>query len=81
MIEQGNEYINNAAFGDVVSSYHIEASIAFEHCTAQSFKETNWKRILSYYEWLCKISTSPTNELNRVVAVMEVHGANIALQN
>lgn len=80
LIEQGNEYMNHAAFGDVVSSYHIEAAIAFEHCTAQSFMETNWERILTYYEWLCKISASPINELNKVVAVMEVYGTGAALQ-
>lgn len=79
LIKKGNEYMNYAAFGNVLSTYHIEAAIAFEHCTARSFKETNWKKILMYYGWLCKISTSPVNELNKVVAVMEVHGAAAAL--
>jgi RNA polymerase sigma factor (sigma-70 family) len=80
MIEKGNEYMGKAAFGDVISSYHLQAAIAYEHCSAQSFKETNWERILNYYEWLCKISDSPVNELNKIVAVMEVHGAKTALQ-
>ena len=48
--------------------------------TAKSFKETNWKKILDYYEWLCKIAPSPINELNKVVAVMELYGAAIALE-
>ena len=72
--------MNKAAFGEVVSTYHIEAAIAYEHCSAKSFKETNWKKILNYYEWLCKISHSPINELNKVVAVMELYGAAIALE-
>jgi len=80
MIEKGNEYMGKAAFGDVISSYHLQAAIAYEHCSAQSFKETNWERILNYYEWRCKISDSPVNELNKIVAVMEVHGAKTALQ-
>lgn len=79
LIEEGNEYMNKAAFGDVVSAYHIEAAIAYEHCSAKTFKETNWKRILEYYEWLCKISPSPVNELNKTVAVMELYGGAIAL--
>ena len=80
LIEEGNEYMNKAAFGNTVSTYHIEAAIAYEHCTAKSFKETNWKKILDYYEWLCKIAPSPINELNKVVAVMELYGAAIALE-
>jgi RNA polymerase sigma factor (sigma-70 family) len=81
LIDEGNEYMNKAAFGNVVSSYHIEAAIAYEHCSAKSFKDTNWKKILEYYEWLCRISPSPINELNKVVAIMELYGAAKALQS
>ncbi len=80
LIDEGNEYMNKAASGDMVSTYHIEAAIAYEHCSAKAFKDTNWKRILEYYEWLCRIAPSPINELNRTVAVMELHGATIALE-
>jgi RNA polymerase sigma factor (sigma-70 family) len=80
LIEEGNDYMNKAAFGDTVSTYHIEAAIAYEHCIAGSFEETNWKKILDYYEWLCQIAPSPINELNKVVAVMELFGAAIALE-
>jgi len=80
LIQKGNEYMSKAAFGNVVSTYHLEAAIAFEHCTAESFKETDWNRIVNYYEWLCKISPSPVNELNKVVAIMEVSGAKTALK-
>ena len=81
LIDEGNEYMNKAAFGNVVSTYHIEAAIAYEHCSAKYFKDTNWNRILEYYEWLCKISPSPINELNKAVAIMELYGAEKALQN
>jgi RNA polymerase sigma factor (sigma-70 family) len=79
LIEKGNEYMNKAAFGNALTAYHIEAAIAYEHCAAKTFKDTNWKAILGYYEWLCKISPSPINELNKAVAVMEFHGAAKAL--
>lgn len=79
LIARGNEYMNKAAFGNSVSTYHLEAVIAYEHCAAKSFSKTNWKRILELYEWLCKISSSPVSELNKVVAVMQVHGAATAL--
>lgn len=71
--------MNKAAFGNSISTYHLEAAIAFEHCTAESFNKTNWKRILELYDWLCKTSSSPISELNKAVAVMQVHGAATAL--
>ena len=81
LIEEGNEYMNRAASGDVISTYQIEAAIAFEHCSAKSFKDTNWKKILEYYEWLCNISPSPVAELNKTVAIMQLSGPEEALQH
>lgn len=80
LINEGNAYMNKAAFGNEISTYHIEAAIAFEHCIAESFEQTNWKRILEYYEWLCRISPSPVTELNKAIVVMQVEGATSALQ-
>ena len=80
LIALGNNFMNRAAFGDI-SSYHIEAAIAYEHCTAESFDKTNWQKILELYTWLCNISPSPISELNKVVAIMQVHGAQKALQS
>jgi RNA polymerase sigma-70 factor (ECF subfamily) len=72
--------MDKAAFGNSISSYHLEAAIAFEHCTAKTFENTNWNRILEYYNWLCTISPSPITELNKGVAIMQVHGAEAALR-
>ncbi len=80
LIQKGNEYLNKAAFGGALSAYHLEAAIAFEHCTAENFEQTNWARILQYYEWLCKISPSPVTELNKTIAIMQVHNATVALE-
>lgn len=79
LIDLGNVYMNKAAFGNSISTYHLEAAIAFEHCTAKSFDKTNWQRILELYKWLCNISSSPISALNKAVAVMQVHGAEKAL--
>ena len=81
LIEQGNVYMNKAAFGDSITAYHLEAAIAYEHCIASSFEETNWKQILSYYEWLCNLSPSPICRLNKIIAIMQVYGPQEALQH
>ena len=80
LIELGNDYMNQAAFGNEISSYHLEAAIAFEHCSAENFNFTNWERILELYEWLGKLSSSPISDLNKTVAVMQVHGPEKALE-
>ena len=80
MIAQGNDYMNKAAFGDTISSYHIEAAIAFEHCIADNFEQTNWARILELYDWLVQIAPSEITEINRAVIILKLQGADAALQ-
>ncbi|MBA2613088.1 MAG: sigma-70 family RNA polymerase sigma factor [Bacteroidetes bacterium] len=80
LIEEGSNYFNLAASGEAISSYHLEAAIAFEHCTASSFETTNWKLILNYYNLLCEIAPSPITELNKAVATLQAHGPEKALQ-
>jgi RNA polymerase sigma factor (sigma-70 family) len=80
LISAGNEYMNKAAYGDSISKYHLEAAIAFEHCIAETYENTNWTRILELYERLCRLSSSPILELNKAVATMQVHGPNEALK-
>ena len=74
MIAKGNEYMNKAAFGSDLSSYHIEAAIAYEHCMAASFEQTNWQRILSYYDMLASINPSSIVLLNRLTVIFKVYG-------
>ena len=80
LIAEGNYFMNRAAVGGEVSVYHIEAAIAYQHCIAESISETNWKRILEYYDWLCSLAPSVFAELNRVVAILQVNGPLKALE-
>ena len=80
LIGSGNAYMDKAAFGNIISQYHLEAAIAYEHCTADNYTQTNWERILEYYDWLCGTTPSAVTELNRAVVIMQVHGPAAALQ-
>src|SRR5258707_10089088 len=51
------------------SPYHLEASIAYMHCAARRFEDTNWEAICKYYEALLKIYPSPFAEINYAVAL------------
>jgi RNA polymerase sigma factor (sigma-70 family) len=55
------------------SPYHLEASIAWAHCTALKFEDTDWTAICKYYEALLKIYPSPFAEINYAVALQYNH--------
>jgi RNA polymerase sigma factor (sigma-70 family) len=74
LIEQGNALLNKAAFGDTISSYHVEAAIACEHCMAASIEETNWQNILKYYDLLVALQPSSVVMLHRLMVVCKVAG-------
>ncbi len=80
LIAEGNAYLNKAAFGTRLSSYHIEAAIAFEHCSAPDFTQTNWQRILAYYDLLLQLQPVAVVALNRLIVVYELYGADAALK-
>jgi len=74
IISQGNNYLNQSAFGESLSTYHLEAAIAYQHCTASSYGTTNWKEILSYYDLLLTIDNDPIVLLNRCLVILELNG-------
>ena len=55
------------------SPYHLEAAIAWVHCAARKFEDTDWTSICKYYEVLLKIYPSPFAEINYAVALQYNH--------
>jgi predicted RNA polymerase sigma factor len=74
LIGAGADYLDRAATGVTVSAYHLEAAIAWEHCSAPAFAATEWERILGYYARLCALGPNPVAELNRLAALLEARG-------
>src|SRR6185436_945675 len=60
--------------------YHLEASIAAEHCLAPSFAATNWERIVRLYETLERVAPSPIYTLNRAIALSQWKGTLAGLE-
>ncbi len=52
-----------------ISTYHIEASIACLHCTADRFTNTNWELIAKLYARLLNNNPNPFVELNYGIAL------------
>jgi RNA polymerase sigma factor (sigma-70 family) len=74
LIRRAQEFLDQAAEGTVVSSFHLEAGIAYHHCTARTYAETEWPAILRLYDALLTIHRSPVYLLNRAVVVAEIEG-------
>ena len=68
LIALGHYWLGESKLG-VISNYHYEASIALLHCSAKSFKETNWKLISDLYAQLLKLNANPFVELNYAIAL------------
>jgi RNA polymerase sigma factor (sigma-70 family) len=79
MIGRGLRHLRKSAGGDEISDYHLEAEIAACHALAQSFKDTDWPRVLDCYEELLNRKPSPVVALNRIVAIAKVDGVEAGL--
>ena len=78
LINQGIHFLNSAAQGNEISSYHLEAGIAYWHCIKEDTPE-KWQNILQLYDQLLLINYSPGVALNRVFALYKAKGKEAAL--
>jgi RNA polymerase sigma-70 factor (ECF subfamily) len=73
-IAKGLNFLNLSVSGEELSSYHLQAGISACHAVSSSAADTDWERILGYYDALLFIDSSPIIKLNRAVAFSMVHG-------
>jgi len=74
MIVEGVGVLDRAVRLGRLGPYRVQAAIAALHATATSAETTDWPRILSLYDALCRMTPSPVVELNRAVAIAMAHG-------
>jgi RNA polymerase sigma-70 factor (ECF subfamily) len=74
LIDRAQAFLDRSAEGKVVSTFHLEAGIAYHHCTARSYADTNWPAILQLYDALVAIHRSPVYLLNRAIVVAQIDG-------
>ena len=78
-VREGMASLARSAAGDELTRYHVEAGIAWEHCRAATFADTDWRRIAELYDTLDRIAPSPLHALNRAVAEAYLNGPQAAL--
>jgi RNA polymerase sigma factor (sigma-70 family) len=79
-MRKGMAHLEASAGAPTVSRYHLEAGIAACHTLAATDSDTNWHRILNFYDDLLAFDASPVVALNRAVALAKVKGAPAGLR-
>ncbi len=78
LIDKGEYYLNQAAHGNQISKYHIEAAIAYWH-TQKNDSLNKWESILQLYNKLLQIEYSPIAAMNRTYALAKGNGKEAAI--
>jgi len=79
LINQGMHFLDLSAEGNEISSYHLEARIAYWHSLKEDSQE-KWDEILQLYNQLLLINYSPVVALNRTYALFKANGSQEALK-
>jgi RNA polymerase sigma factor (sigma-70 family) len=74
VIGRGLGHLAASAGGERMSRSHLEAGIACEHAVAPSVRETDWDRVVAFYDLLMARSPGPIVALNRALAVAQRDG-------
>jgi RNA polymerase sigma-70 factor (ECF subfamily) len=79
LLTRGVSHLDQAAQGDELSEYHLQAGIAAVHATSVRFADTDWRRLVELYDQLLALAPSPIVALNRAIAQSMLEGPEIAL--
>jgi RNA polymerase sigma-70 factor (ECF subfamily) len=78
LISKGAHYMKQASHGNELSTYHLEAGIAYWH-TVPTDSAVKWQNILQLYNHLLQLEYSPVAALNRTYALSKVKGVDAAI--
>lgn len=79
LIQEGEEIVRRCLRHDRLGPYQLQAAINAVHVNASTIADTDWPRIVGYYDQLYMVAPTPVVALNRAIAVGEVRGAAAAL--
>lgn len=79
LLALGLAHFQRAIGGAEHCRYHVQAAIAMAYAAAPSAAAIDWRAILTLYDQLVAIDTSPIVALNRAVALSKVAGPAAAL--
>ena len=79
MSDEGLALVRDCLRRNQPGPYQLQAAVNAVHASAATAGDTDWRQILALYDQLASVAPTPVVELNRCVAVAEVHGPAVAL--
>ncbi len=79
LIEEGLHHLAVSAQEETLGRYHLEASIAAQHCIAPNWSETNWSALRELYASLRELAAGGSIRLNLIVVNYYLRGTSLAL--
>ncbi|MCO6184713.1 RNA polymerase sigma factor [Rhizobium sp. L1K21] len=80
MIDEGMALLKTALQRGQAGPYQLQAAIVSLHAQAASFEQTDWREILMLYDLLVLMTSNDVVHLNRLVALAQVRGPQVALE-
>jgi RNA polymerase sigma-70 factor (ECF subfamily) len=80
LVSEGLSLLERSAAGSELTEYHLESAIACAHSTASSVESTDWGLIVSLYDKLLALRSSPVVALNRAIAIAQRDGPERGLE-
>jgi RNA polymerase sigma-70 factor (ECF subfamily) len=80
LVAEGRRLLDLSATGPELSDYHVEAAIAAVHADTCVTDDERWDRIVTLYDTLLSIRSSPVVALQRSLAIAERHGPERGLE-
>ncbi len=78
-ITEGIALVRGALMSGRLDQYTLQATIAAVHAAAPNFAATDWAQIVSLYDRLAQVASSPVVEINRAVAIAMCDGPAVGL--
>ena len=72
LIQLGKDALSTSFTYSEITSFHLEASIAYEHVKATSFATTNWEKIYQLYKSLEKRQSTAFTQLNIAIVLLQL---------
>ncbi|MFI6536455.1 RNA polymerase sigma factor [Nonomuraea sp. NPDC050547] len=79
LIEEGHAIVRRCLARDRPGPYQLQAAIHAVHADAPTAAATDWRQIITLYDHLYALASTPVVALNRAIAVSEAHGPATAL--
>ncbi len=80
LVGDGVGHLLKAAAGEELTELHVQAGIAACHALAPTYDQTDWPRIVEYYDQLLAMNPSPVVALNRAAAIAMADGPTAGLK-